>query len=259
MSTWMIEPYALGMDDGLHEPGSRQNPAARPLRVFKNGEILAVNVSVEAADWMERQGLMGRIKDDPRAFYTYYNMLAFALTYNPAVIRPIGGLTIMPDSSVLHPGFRDPLAGPRALDDGWSASIQPGGFAIFPDEGWVQVMLFYPNFTLDLGKGGSLKCVHCGQEGFVDDAGMPQGPDPEPEAALGLVYFQVVGLPGNGTALRLAPRPQTAIELRDTNGTIKNQADDTDPGVWLEVNKQLPPTFQLPGEHQVRDAYICVE
>lgn len=257
-SLWLVEPYSIGVGDGLNEPGSRNNPSARPVNHLKPGDVFAVNISVEAADWLEKQAEIGRLQDDPKADYDYWRALAFALTYDPAVIQPISKAVVMPWGDVLRPGIRDPLMRPHVGENGWSADL--ASVFPFPTEGWMQALFEYPTpFTTDQDESGKNICAHCGQEGFVGPTGVLQGPDPQPEVTLGLIYFQVTGDPGTGAALRLAPKPETYIQLYNTSGTLNNFRDDAPLDDWREINSLLPPTFQLPGDYQVQESYLCVE
>jgi|GEM_PF-6978891 len=255
---FIIETYSVGVEDGLHEAGSRENPTARPINSLSPGDVFAVNVSVEAGDWMENQAEIGKIELEPNAHYVYWTTLAYVLTYDPEVIRPIESPVITDEGARLMSGVRDPMEQKYAADDGWS---QQGSFnftAWFAEEGWIQSIYSYPAFQTKQ-EGGETKCVHCFQEGFLDEDGRLQGPDPEPEAFLSVIYFQVVGEPGNGSPLRLFPKPETLIAPMKTNGTITDYKDDTNYTDWKEMNKLLPPTYQLPGDYQVQEAYICVE
>lgn len=256
-ATWLIEPQSIGLDDERHEPGSRDNPSSRPLRYLKPGEVFAVNVSIEAADWMESQGLYGRVEDEPNARYIYWTALAFSLSYDPAVIHPIGKRLLMPDGALLQPGIRDPLKTPYQKDDGWTTESDDSYHWPFPDDGYL-MYLFMKVAPQLIVEDGVKTCRYCG-EGFVGPAGVIQGPDPDPEAVLGLFYFQVTGTPGSGSALRLATRPDTVIDLLDSNGTVIERSDDTYVNRWKEINMELAPTYLFPGEYQVQDSYLCVE
>ncbi len=254
---FIVETYSIGVEDGMHEPGSRENPTARPISSLSPGDVFAVNVSVEAGDWMENQAEIGRPELHPEAHYVYWSTLAYVLTYDAQVIKPIESAVITDDGARLMPRVRDPrVDDPDA--DGWS---QQGSFSFtawFADEGWIQSIYSYPPFSIRQGPDGP-ECVHCFQEGFLDEDGRMQGPDQEPEVFLSVIYFRVVGEPGSGSPLRLFPKPETLIDPKRTNGTIPDYKDDTDYPGWNEINKLLPPTYQLPGDYQVQEAYLCVE
>ncbi|MFO8057601.1 MAG: fibronectin type III domain-containing protein [bacterium] len=284
---FMIETYSVGLEDGVHEPGARSNPTARPVSSLSPGDVFAVNISVEAADWMESQGEIGKIELDPEAHYVYWSTLAYVLNYDPEVIRPIESSMVTDEGARLRPKVRDPRVDDPAAD-GWT---QEGSFSFtawFPDQGWIQSIYSYPLFKTQQGPDGEPECVHCFEEGFLDEEGRLQGPDPEPEAFLSVIYFEVVGDPGSGSPLRLFPKPETLTDPKTTNGTLlpipckrldpeerkiltgssvcnppdktlANYQDDRSYHAWKEINKVLPPTFQLPGDYQVQEAYVCVE
>ncbi len=256
-SLFLVEAYTIGVDagDGYHEPGSRNNPTARPVTSLNKGDLFAVNVSIEAGDWMERQGNMGRYLPAPNADYKYWKRIPFAVTYDPAVVRPISSNKTTPEGVKVTPGILDPIKAPNQLDDGFLITWQNK----HDDLGYMGVFTEYTKFTFDEGEDGNTVCGHCGQEGFVNAAGVSQGPDADVETTLAVIYFEVIGEAGTGTAIRIAPRPHTGFQLYKTNGTIKDGDDQEVNDVYLEVNPSLPPTISLEGDQQVNETYICVQ
>jgi hypothetical protein len=253
---FQLETFAPGVSDGRHEPGASRNPAARPLHQFRVGEVVAVNVSLEAADWMESQPELGRLPDGS---YLYWSQVGFALAFDPAVVRPLLGPVAMRSGAVLRAGIRDPLLPPFELADGWGTEESLLSATFHPGDGWVQALFNYPLFGLVPGPDNKPVCDHCFLEGFVDPAGNLQGPDPEPEAELAVVYFEVVGAPGTGSAFRLLPWPDTRLKLQHTSGTVGDYADDLPQNELRELSQALPATGQLPGDYQVAESYICVQ
>ncbi|HUT53842.1 MAG TPA: hypothetical protein VM658_10670 [bacterium] len=257
---FMIEPFAPGPATELYKPGALPNPTSRHINFLKPGDVVAVNVSVEAADWMENQPEIGRLADEPNADYIYWHDLGFGITFDPAVIQPISKSVVMPDGSVLYKGIQDPMTAAHIFDDGWNAENGQWCFSyMVPNEGVVVANFSYASFEIGQNAQGQETCVHCGQEGFVDANGVITGPDPEPEATLGLIYFQVVGPPGSGTPLRLFPRPMTFAIPYSTKGTIRDWHDDQARDWSLEISTQLPMTGFWPGEYQANESFICVQ
>lgn len=256
---FMVEPMAPGPGTDLYKPGARNNPSSRPINYLIPGDVVAVNVSVEAADWMENQPEIGRLADEPKANYIYWRNLGFGITFDPAVLKPIPKPVVLPNGERLNPGIQDPQTSSHLLDDGWSAEGSLCFSFMVPADGLVETLLDYPAFQVGTDDNGNPACLHCGQEGFVGQNGVITGPDPEPEATLGLVYFQVVGEPGTGTALRLFPRSNTTVEIYSTNGTLSNWNDDLYQDRSMEISTRLPMTTDYPGEYQVQESYICVQ
>lgn len=254
-SLWRVSTFAPGVSDGRHEPGASGNPYARPLHDFRSGEVVAVNLSIEAADGMESQPEFGRLPD---ANYLYWSQAGFVLTFDPAVLRPLGKPVVIGSGVVLRPGVRDPLLPPLSLNDGWGVTSDLMAAKFHPRAGWLRAIFNYPLFSLRPGPLGSPVCAHCFLEGFSVPGGLPQGPDPDDDARLAVVYFQVVGPAGSGSALRLRPWPETLLKLQSTSGTVGDPADDLPASELLEVSRSLAPGLQLPGDYQVEESYICV-
>ena len=219
------------------------------------GRSAPAPISVEAGDGMESQPELGRLPD---ATYLYWGQAGFVLTFDPAVLRPLGKPVVIGSGAVLRPGVRDPLLPPYALTDGWGVTSDLMASAFHPRGGWLRAIFNYPLFSLRPGPLGSPACVHCFLEGFQLPGGLPQGPDLDDDARLAVIYFQIVGAPGQGSALRLRPWPETMLKLQGTSGTVGDPADDLPASPLREVSRSLPPALQLPGDYQVEEGYICV-
>ena len=255
-SLWMIETYKVG-EQGYYEAGWRDNPSSIPSNYFRPGDIVAVNVSLEAADWMESQGEMSNAQDG--GDYVYWWVLSFGLTYDPEVLIPISGPVKLPGGGRLETGFQDAIRPPNSGDDGWITTGNNLRTFPFPEEGFMQFLFTKPMPGIEVDDEGNEVCRFCGLEGFVNEDGTLEGPDPEPEAKLGVLYFRVVGEPGDGSPIRLMPNPDTVIDLYRTRGNVTDMKKQDPIDRWTELNLGLPKTQILPGDYQVNESYICVE
>jgi hypothetical protein len=204
---------------------------------------------------MESQPELGHLPDGS---YIYWSQAGFALSFDPAVLRPLRQPAVLGSGAVLFPRLRDPLLPPYSLFDGWGVTRDLLTAAYLPEEGLVRATLNYPPFSLMPGPDGNPACAHCFLEGFTGPSGLVQGPDPADEAQLGLIYFEVTGAAGTGSALRLLPWPETRLKLQETSGTVGDYADDLPVNELREISSRLPAASQLPGDYQVEESYICV-